>query len=161
MSTSELKDFLKAHEVFSDDILDKETLCRRVWETYCESMSITELEDFFLQNPISMVGCTNATSPWQTAKNAFCPPTRPAPPPASVDTSQVRWRKDDKVVLTGSLNRADLNGAEGTLVSVDDGFPFGANVSAGDVDRLLRVKLENLRPFLSGEEHQGKYTPIF
>ena len=117
MSVSELKHFLNDHGATFDDILDKETLCRRVWDTYCESMGITELNKFLAENSISTADCRDVQSRRQKAKGMFRPPKRRAAPPASANTSQVRGRKDDTVIPNG-LNRAEMNGKMGTVMSV-------------------------------------------
>jgi len=155
MSASELKGFLKGHGVAFDDILDKETLCRRAWDTHCDSMGIVELNKFLSENLISTIDCRDVASRRQKAKEVFRPPTRPAPPPASANTSQVRWRKDDNVVLTG-LNKAEMNGKRGTVVSVDHALGK-VQVRIEEMDRSFKVKFENLQ-MAAGEEEDEELS---
>ena len=150
MSVSELKNFLNDHGATFDDILDKETLCRRVWDTYCESMGIVELNKFLSENSISTADCRDVQSRRQKAKGMFRPPKRPAAPPASANTSRVRWRKDDTVILKG-LNRAEMNGKRGTVVSVDNVLGK-VQVRIEDMDKLFKVKFENLQMAEEDEE---------
>jgi len=144
MSASELKSYLKERGVTYGDILDKETLCRRVWETHCDCMSITELDRFLSGNNISAAGCKDVFSRRQKAKDAFRPPTRPAQPPKSLNTSATRFRKDDSVVLTG-LNRAEMNGKKGTVVSVDHAEGKVLVRLVGTSTKTFKIKLENLQ----------------
>jgi hypothetical protein len=152
MSLPELKKFLNDHGASFGDILDKETLCRRVWDTYCDSMGIVELNKFLSDNSISTANCKDVPSRRQKAKDMFRPPKRPAPPPpASVDTSQVRWRKDDTAILIG-LTRTDMNGKKGTVVSVDHALRK-VQVRIDDMDsKLFKVKFENLQMYEEDEE---------
>jgi hypothetical protein len=143
MSASELKSYLKERGVTYGDILDKETLCRRVWETHCDCMSITELDKFLSGNNISAAGCKDVFSRRQKAKDAFRPPTRPAQPPKSSNTSATRFGKDDSVVLTG-LNRAEMNGKKGTVVSVDHA-EGKVLVRLAGTSKIFKIKLENLQ----------------
>ena len=143
MSAFELKSYLKERGVTYGDTLDKETLCRRVWETHCDCMSVTELDTFLSGNNISAAGCKDVFSRRQKAKDAFRPPTRPAQPPKSLNTSATRFRKDDIVVLTG-LNRAEMNGKKGTVVSVDHAEGKVLIQMAG-TSKTFKIKLENLQ----------------
>ncbi len=143
MSASELKSYLKERGVTYGDILDKETLCRRVWETHCDCMSVTELNKFLSDNNISAAGCKDISSRRQKAKDAFCPPTRPTQPPKSLNTSATRFRKDDSVVLTG-LNRTEMNGKKGTVVSVDHA-EGKVLVRLAGTSKTVKIKLENLQ----------------
>jgi hypothetical protein len=43
MTTAELKVYLSERDVEYGDALDRESLCRRVWEAHCDCMSVTEL----------------------------------------------------------------------------------------------------------------------
>ena len=150
MSTSDLKSFLNYRGASFDDILDKETLCRRVWDTYCESMGITELNKLLSENSISTADCRGVQSLRQKAKGMFRPPKRPAAPPASANTSQLRWRKDDAVILKG-LNRTEMNGKRGTVVSVDNELGK-VQVRIDDMDKSFKVKFENLQMAIDDEE---------
>jgi hypothetical protein len=143
MSVSELKNFLEERDVEFGDVLDKETLCRRVWDTYCDCMSVVELNRFLSDMNISTAGCRDIYSRRQKAKAAFEPPTRPSRPPASADTSAIRLKKDDTVVLTG-LNRAGMNGLTATVVSVDRA-EGKALVRVEALDKTFKIKLENLK----------------
>ena len=143
MSNLELKHFLECRGVAFDDILDRETLCRLVWDTHWDLMDVVGLKKYLLQNLISMAGCRDVNSLRQRVKDTFCPPTRPAPPPASVDTSQVRRWKGDHVVLSGLLNSAELNGKRGTVESVD--YASGrVQVRIEEMDQSFKVKFKNL-----------------
>jgi len=84
----------------------------------------------------------------------FRPSKRPAAPlPASVNTSsQVRWRKDDAVILKG-LNRAEMNGKRGTVVSVDN-LLGKVQVRIEDMDKSFKVKFENLQMAIDEEEDE-------
>jgi hypothetical protein len=152
MSASELKQFLNDHGATFNDILDKETLCRRVWDTYCESMGIIELNKFLSENSISTADCRDIESRRRKAKDMFRPPKRPAPPLASANTSQVRWRKDDNVILEG-LNRAEMNGKRGTVVSVDNALGR-VQVRIEGMDKSFKVKFENLQMTTDEEEDE-------
>jgi hypothetical protein len=152
MSASELKHFLNDHGAAFDDILDKETLCRRVWDTYCESMGIIELNKFLSENSISTADCRDVESRRRKAKGMFRPPKRPEPPLASANTSQVRWRKDDTVVLKG-LNRTEMNGKRGTVLSVDNALGK-VQIRIEDMDKSFKVKFENLQMVTDEEEDE-------
>jgi len=143
MSVTELRAFLAERGVEFGDVLDKETLCRRAWDTYCDCMSIVELNTFLSAKKISTVGCKDINSRRQRAKDAFEPPTRPSRPPASSNTSAPRFRKDDTVVLTG-LSRAEMNGKTATVISVDHA-EGKALVKVEVMDRTFKIKLENLK----------------
>jgi hypothetical protein len=142
MSVTELRTFLTERGVEFGDVLDKETLCRRAWDTYCDCMTMVELNRFLSDNNISTVGCRDVNSRRQKAKDAFESPTRPSRPPASSDTSSTRFRKDDTVVLTG-LNRGEMNGKTATVISVDHA-EGKALVRVEVLDRTFKIKLENL-----------------
>ncbi|EDR04006.1 uncharacterized protein LACBIDRAFT_295117 [Laccaria bicolor S238N-H82] len=150
MSASELKRFLKDHGATFDDILDKETLCRRVWDTYCESMGIVELNKFLSENSISTADCRDVQSRRRKAKGMFRPPKRPAAPPAN--TSQVRWRRDDTVILKG-LNQTQMNGKRGTVVSVDNELGK-VQVRIEDMDKSFMIKFENLQMAIDDLEEE-------
>jgi hypothetical protein len=151
MSASELKQFLNDHGATFNDILDKETLCRRVWDTHCESMGFNELNKFLSENSISTADCRDIESRRRKAKGMFRPPKRPAAPPlASASKSQVRWRKDDNVILKG-LNRGEMNGKKGTVVSVDNALSK-VQVRLEGMDKSFKVKFENLQMASDEEE---------
>jgi len=143
MSVTELKTFLKERGVEFGDVLDKETLYRRTWDTHCDCMTIVELNAFLTERNISTVGCRDVNSRRQKAKDAFETPARPSRPPASSDTSSIRFRKDDAVVLNG-LNRAEMNERMGTVISVDHA-EGKALVRVEVLDRTFKIKFENLR----------------
>ena len=155
MSPAELKSYLSERGVSFDDILDKETLCRRVWDTHCDCMTIPELNQFFTDNSISTADCRDIASKRSRAKSAFRPPVRPAPPtPAPAPavpkdagsgraTGDGPFRKDDAVILHG-LTRADMNGKKGTIVLIDR-EASKATVKVPDLDRSFKVKFENIK----------------
>lgn len=143
MTIAELRAYLKEHQVNFGDVFDKETLCRRAWDTYCDCMSVVELNKFLSDNNISTANCKDVNSRRQRAKDAFVSPERPPVPPASRNTSSHRFRKDDVVVFTG-LTRQDMNGKKGTVVSVD--HPAGkAVIRVEDMDKTFKIKFENLQ----------------
>ena len=153
MSLSELKKYLNDHGATFGDILDKETLCRRVWDTYCESMGSVELNKFLIENLISTADCRDVSSRRQKAKDMFRPPNRPAPPPASTsDRSQVRWRKDDTGILVG-LERAEMNGKKVTVVSVDHALGK-VQIRVEGMDKMFKVKSEHLQIFIEEEDEE-------
>jgi hypothetical protein len=115
-------------------------------------MGMAELNKFLSENFLSTADCRDIASRRQKAKDAFRPPTRPAPPPASANTSEVRWRKDDNVILTG-LNRADMNEKRGTVVSVDHALGK-VLVRVEEMDRTFKVKFENLQMAAREEEDE-------
>jgi hypothetical protein len=88
-----------------------------------------------------VTGCRDVDSIRQKAKAAFEPPTRPPQPP---DAAANRFKKDDKVVLTGLLNRGEMNGNTATVISVDGSK---ALVRVEALDRTFRIKLENLKMY--------------
>ena len=143
MSVTDLRAFLAERGVEFDDVLDKETLCRRAWDTHCDCMTIAELNTFLSDRNISTVGCRDVNSRRQKAKSAFEPPARPSRPPASSDTAAIRFRKDDTVVLTG-LNRGEMNGKTATVISVDHA-EGKALVRLEVLDKTFKIKLENLK----------------
>ena len=152
MSASELKQFLNDHGATFDDILDKETLCRRVWDTFCESMGIIDLNKFLSENSISTADCRDIESRRRKAKDMFRSPKRPEPPLASANTSQVRWRKDDDVILKG-LNWAEMNGKRGTVMLVDNALGR-VQVRIEGMDKSFKVKFENLQMATNEEEDE-------
>ncbi|KAH6907625.1 hypothetical protein BKA70DRAFT_1563097 [Coprinopsis sp. MPI-PUGE-AT-0042] len=83
MSIAELKAFLIINErdVDGGDILDKETLCKRVWETHCDCMSVSELNTFLSSSNIPTTGCRSVSDRRDKSKAAFEPPARPTPGP--------------------------------------------------------------------------------
>jgi hypothetical protein len=143
MSVTELRTFLSERGVDFGDVLDKETLCRRAWDAYCDCMTMVELNTFLSDRKISTFGCRDINSRRQKAKDAFEPPTRPSRPPASSDTSAIRFRKDDTVVLTG-LNRGGMNGKTATVISVDRA-EGKALVRVESLGQTFKIKLENLK----------------
>ena len=155
MSPAELKSYLTERGVSFDDILDKETLCRRVWDTHCDCMTIPELNQFFTDNSISTADCRDIASKRARAKAAFRPPARPpAPTPAPAPampkdggsgrtTGGGPFRKDDAVILHG-LTRAEMNGKKGTIVLIDVAASK-ATVKVPDLDRSFKVKFENIK----------------
>ncbi|KAF8154959.1 hypothetical protein B0H34DRAFT_660306 [Crassisporium funariophilum] len=138
MTTPELKAFLKEHCVAYDDIFDKETLCRRVWEAHCDSMTVPELNAFVRENSISTADCRDIASRRQKVKEAF-QASRPA---AQSKPRPPRFYEDDRVILTG-LNRAEMNGKTAIIVRADCG-DGRAEVSLEAGAKTFKVKFENL-----------------
>jgi hypothetical protein len=68
MSVTQLKAFLKGRGVEFGDVFDKESLCRRAWETHCDCMTIVELNSFLSDRNISTVGCRDINSRRQRLK---------------------------------------------------------------------------------------------
>ena len=153
MSASGLKQFLNDHGATFHDILDKETLCRRVWDTFCESMGIIELNKFLSENSISTADCRYIESRRRKAKDMFCPPKRPTPPLASANTSQVRWRKEDNAILKGLNRNSEMNGKRGTVVSVDNALGK-VQVRIEGRDKSFKVKFENLQMVTDEEDDE-------
>jgi hypothetical protein len=109
MTVSELKDYLRQYDVSCGDIRDKETLCRRVWETHCDCMTVPELNTFLTENNISTSDCRDITSRRQKAKDAF-----------RTGAQAPRFQEQDVVILT-KLSRMELNGERATVVKADCG----------------------------------------
>ncbi|KAH6911802.1 hypothetical protein BKA70DRAFT_862847 [Coprinopsis sp. MPI-PUGE-AT-0042] len=145
MSIAELKAFLNERDVDGGDILDKETLCKRVWETHCDCMSISELNTFLSSSNIPTTGCRSVSDRRDKAKAAFEPPARPTPGPR-MDRGSGGWRKDDVVVLTG-LSKADMNGKVGKI-QVIDSEARKVTVFVDDFGRAFKVKYENVQPYV-------------
>jgi hypothetical protein len=143
MSITELKAFLSERDVDVGDILDKETLCKRVWETHCDCMSISELNTFLSSKKISTAGCRSINDRREKAKAAFEPPTRP---PVNRGGGSGGWRKDDIVVLTG-LSKADMNGKVGKIQIVDTAAGK-VTVWVDDLGRAFKVKYDNVAPYV-------------
>lgn len=143
MSIAELKAFLAERDVDVGDIFDKETLCKRVWETHCDCMSISELNTFLSTKKISTTGCRSINDRRDRAKAAFEPPTRP---PVARGGGSGGWRIDDLVALTG-LSKADMNGKMGKIQSVDTAAGK-VTVFVEDMGRAFKVKYENVKPYV-------------
>ncbi|KDR76199.1 hypothetical protein GALMADRAFT_210854 [Galerina marginata CBS 339.88] len=144
MKVTELKDFLKEHGVAYEDILDKETLCRRAWEAHCDSMSVSELNIYLANNNISTHDCRDIASRRDKAKQAFQSTPPPPPPTSSRKEDPAQFRDGDIVMLTG-LSRAEMNGKQATVVQADCGGGR-AEVNVEDLGRTFKVKHENLLP---------------
>jgi hypothetical protein len=136
MTVADLKEYLQRSGVYHNDILDRETLCRRVWETHCECMSINELNAFLMENNISTSGCRDIISRRQKAKEAF-QITRPSAP-----TQGPRIQKNDVVTLT-KLTRSEMNGKRAKIVQPDCGGGR-AEVYLEESGKTFKIKLENL-----------------
>ncbi|KAJ2935492.1 hypothetical protein H1R20_g1602, partial [Candolleomyces eurysporus] len=150
MSIPELKSYLTTRDVeFSaSEIVDKESLCKLVWETHVDCMSIGELNTFLSQNKISTAGCRDVNARRQKAKDAFEPPSRPVASPGGGGAGG--WRKDDLVVLTG-LSRADMNGKKG-VVQVVHTDERKVTVFIEDMNRAFKVKYDNVTPWVEVED---------
>jgi hypothetical protein len=140
MTASELKKYLRERDVAYRDILDKETLCRRVWEAHCDCMNMAELVKFLTENHISTSDCRDIASRRQKAKDAF-QASRPAAP-KHVPILAFCVQEHDVVMLTG-LNRAEMNGKQATVVQPDCGGGR-AEVRLEESGKTFKVKLENL-----------------
>ncbi|KIJ26653.1 hypothetical protein M422DRAFT_38139 [Sphaerobolus stellatus SS14] len=153
MSATELKDYLKQRGVAYGDILDKETLCRRVWDTHCDYMTVMELNTFLSENNISIVDCRDIQSRREKAKSTFdanrpgsvgsstsTSTSTPAPAPALPSKSGLR--KNDRVKLTG-LSRADMNGKYATVIQEDCGNGR-AEVHIDEMEKNFKVKFDNI-----------------
>ncbi|KIJ31525.1 hypothetical protein M422DRAFT_77608, partial [Sphaerobolus stellatus SS14] len=149
MSATELKDYLKQRGVAYGDILDKETLCRRVWDTHCDYMTVMELNTFLSENNISVVDCRDIQSRREKAKNTF-DANRPGSVGSSTSTStpapalpqKSGLRKNDRVKLTG-LSRADMNGKYATVIQEDCGNGR-AEVRIDEMEKNFKVKFDNI-----------------
>jgi hypothetical protein len=136
MTVSELKEYLRGCGVAYGGILDRETLCRQVWETHCECMSMPELNAFLMENSISTSDCRSVASRRQKAKEAF-QMNRPAAP-----TPVLRVQKYDVVMLT-KLSRTEMNGKRAKVIQPDCGGGR-AEVCLEESGKNFKVKLENL-----------------
>jgi hypothetical protein len=133
MTVSELKEYLRQYDVSCGDIRDKETLCRRAWETHCDCMTMPELNTFLTENNISTLDCRDITSRRQKAKDAFRTDSE-APAP--------RFQEHDVVILT-KLSRMELNGESAAVVKADCGGSR-AEVLLEESGTRIKVKFENL-----------------
>jgi hypothetical protein len=151
MKVSELKEYLRESGVAHQDILDKETLCRRAWETNVDSMTVAELNIYLTENNIPTQDCRDIASRREKAKRAFQTPQHLAPEPSErkndpPSTSQLQV--SDIVMLVG-LNRADMNGKQATVLQADCGGGR-AEVHVEELGNSFKVKFENLIPFMNG-----------
>lgn len=144
MSISELKAFLGERDVDAGDILDKETLCKRVWETHVDCMSFSEVNAFLAAQNISTAGCRDIGAKREKAKEAFQPPARP--PASTGGGGSGGWRKDDEVVFV-ALSKAEMNGKRGVVQSVDTAAGK-VTVWVEDMGRPFKVKFENVAPWV-------------
>jgi hypothetical protein len=135
MTIHELKEYLRERGVTYSDILDRETLCRRVWEAHCDCMTMTELGTFLSENRISTANCRDVGSRRQKAKEAFQISARG--PSASS-----RVQLHDVVTLRG-LTRAEMNGKRAKVIQPDCGGGR-AEVRLEESGKLVKVKFENL-----------------
>jgi hypothetical protein len=135
MAIPELKDYLRERGVAYTDILDRETLCRRVWEAHCDCMSMSELTSYLSENHISTADCRDIASRRQKAKDAYQSSRLPTSFPPSVKRSQV-------VTLKG-LTRAEMNGKRAIVVQPDCGGGR-TEVRIEDSGKLVKVKFENI-----------------
>ncbi|PPQ95221.1 hypothetical protein CVT26_014913 [Gymnopilus dilepis] len=162
MKVSELKEYLRDNGVAHEDVLDKETLCRRAWETHVDSMSIGELNIYLSENHISTQDCRDIASRREKAKQAFQSTRHSAPEPSErkTDTSGTSpLQNNDIVVLTG-LSREDMNGKQATVLQADCGNGR-AEVHVEELGRAFKVKFENLilNPFVdqTGDGHDEDF----
>jgi hypothetical protein len=131
MTVSKLKEYLQQCGVSCGDILDKETLCRRAWETHCDCMTMPELNTFLTENKISTSDCHDIPSRRQKAKDAF-----------GTGAEAPRFQEHDLVILT-KLSRMELNGERATIVKADCGGGR-AEVLLGESGTKIKVRFENL-----------------
>ena len=113
MTVHELKEYLRERGVIYSDILDRETLCRRVWEAHSDCMTMTELGTFLSENRISTTDCRDVGSRRQRAKEAF----QIGPRGASASS---RVQLHDVMTLQG-LTRAEMNGKRAKVIQPDCG----------------------------------------
>lgn len=146
MSISELKAFLTERGASAGDIFEKETLCKRVWETHVDCMSFSEVNTFLADNKISADGCRDISARRAKAKEAFQPPARPSA--SSGVGGSGGWRTDDEVIFV-ALSRAEMNGKRGTVQSVDTAAGK-VTVWVGDMEKAFMVKFENVAPWVEG-----------
>ena len=131
MTVLELKKYLQQHDVSCGDILDKESLARRAWETHCDYMTVPELNEFLKQHDISTSDCRDITSRRQKAKDVSCAAEAP------------RFQEYDVVILR-KLNRMELNGERATVVTADCGGGRAEVLLDGSDKKKIKVKFENL-----------------
>jgi hypothetical protein len=159
MTVSELKKYLRERGVVCTDILDRVTLCQRVWEAHCDCMSMDELTRFLTENNISSSDCRDIASRRQKAKETFqadrsmAPKyTQDRPMATKHDVPPIlRIQEHDVVTLTG-LNRAEMNDKRATVIHPDCGGGR-AEVRLEESGKVVKVKLENIAPVLSIQEH--------
>jgi hypothetical protein len=144
MSTSEMKTYLRKNGVSDDDILDKETLRRRVWDTHCDSLGIAELNSLLETNEIALSSCRDVAGRRERAKNLYVCERRPLPPEPSC-----RFRENDHVVLTG-LKRAEMNGNV-AVVRVPDCGGGRCEIQVEETGSIFKVKFENIKVHFADE----------
>ena len=145
LSISELKDYLRERDVSFGDILDRETLCRRVWETHCDCMGISELNTFLTENGISTADCRDIMGRRQKAKDTFEAVRPQAPTSQSHHESPLDKplvKEKDRVELFG-LNKIDMNGRKGEVLGVDM-VAGRAEVMLDGMGKSFKVKFANL-----------------
>jgi len=135
MSILELKEYLKEHGVVYNDIFDRETLCRSVWEAHCDCMSMSELAMFLSENHISTADCRDIASRRQKAKDAY---QNGQPPVSSAPT----LKSNDVVTLKG-LTSTEMNGKWGIVIQPDCG-EGRAEVWIEEMGKVVKVKFENI-----------------
>lgn len=122
------------------DVLDRESLTRRVWDTHVDCMSVPEINSFLREQSISTIDCIDINSRRQKAKDSF-QVSRPAVTVPLVDSLPL-VKLDDKVLLSG-LKKVEMNGKTGTVVNID--LAAGrAEVYIEDLGRSFKVKFENV-----------------
>jgi hypothetical protein len=144
MTTAELKGYLSERDVEYSDDLDRESLCRQVWEAHCDCMSLTELVAILSENQISTAGCRDIASRRQRARESFQAQRPATQTPTTVPTPAVvvpGVREHDVATLTG-LNRAEMNGIKVIVVQPDGGG--GRAEVRLESGKMFRVKWENL-----------------
>jgi Zinc finger, ZZ type len=139
MNVTALKSYLQTNGVQSGDILDKETLQRRVWDTHCDSIGVSEVNSLLAENGVSLASCRDVATRREKAKDLFRSEARPLPPLPST-----RFRENDRVVLTG-LSRADMNGKTGIVVVRDCGGGR-SEIQVEGIAKSFKVKFENMEP---------------
>jgi Zinc finger, ZZ type len=139
MSIPDLKSYLQTNGVQSGDILDKETLQHRVWDTHCDSIGVLEVNSLSTENGVSLASCRDIATRREKAKDLFRSEARPPPP-----LPTTRFRENDRVLLTG-LSRADMNGKT-AIVLVRDCGGGRSEIQIEGIAKPFKVKFENMEP---------------
>lgn len=138
MSKEELKEYLGENYVSFRDILDLETLQRRVWDCYCDSVSSSELDQLLASIGVEILSGMAIEGRRRLAKEKF----KAGPRPAAPEGTRCAFNVGDGVFLQ-NLKRGSLNGKKGTVIDTMD-TPGRATVRLNDDDKEYSVKFENL-----------------
>lgn len=140
MSTGELKQYLRENHVSFHDVLDLETLQRRVWECYCDSVSSSELNQLLASIGVEIQAGMRIESRRRLAKQKFNAGPRPSAP----NVTRCPFRAGEKVSLR-NLKTVSWNGK--TAIVIETSAATGrVTVRLTDTGKQYSVKFENLAP---------------